>query len=173
VLSPARLSLFAVSVSLALAACQATNVPSVPARTAAAVSESGAAQPSEAPPSVGASSPAQAGQTDTDWGRIWDSLPADFPSYPGSTPAQEAAAGPASGVLAVQGTDAGTIVAWLQSMLEQRSYRTETLSGPLEDGSFVLDLVGATPGCRVQVSVAPLGGLTTVTVLYGASCPGP
>jgi hypothetical protein len=114
-----------------------------------------------------------AGQTDTGWGRIWDSLPAGFPSYPGATPAAEAATGPASSVLAVPGTDARTIAGWMQSRLEQATYSTEALSGPLEDGSYVLESTGAGPDCRVQVSVAPLGGLTTVSVLYGAGCPKP
>jgi hypothetical protein len=114
-----------------------------------------------------------AGQTETAWGRIWDSLPTGFPTYPGSAPAEETASGPASAVLAVQGADARTIAGWMQSKLEQATYSTEALSGPLEDGSFVLDSTGPVPGCRVQVSIAPLGGLTTMTVLYGASCPEP
>ena len=61
----------------------------------------------------------------------------------------------------------------MQSELERATYSTEALSGPLEDGSYVLDSTGTAPGCRVQASIAPLGGLTTVTVLYGASCPKP
>jgi hypothetical protein len=65
------------------------------------------------------------------------------------------------------------IADWTRSKLELASYSTEALSGPLEDGSFVLDSTGPAPGCRVQVSIAPLGGLTIVTVLYGASCPQP
>ena len=67
------------------------------------------------------------------------SLPAGFPAYQGSTPAQEAATGPASAVLAVQGVAARTVADWMQSKLELASYSTEALSGPLEDGSFVLD----------------------------------
>jgi hypothetical protein len=61
----------------------------------------------------------------------------------------------------------------MQSQLQQSTYSTEARSGPLEDGSYVLDSTGSSPGCRVQVSVAPLGGLTTVTVRYGAGCPEP
>jgi hypothetical protein len=76
-------------------------------------------------------------------------------------------------VLAVQGVDAKTVADWMRSKLELASYSTEALSGPLEDGSYVLDSTGPAPGCRVQVSIAPLGGLTTVTVLYGAGCPKP
>jgi hypothetical protein len=118
-------------------------------------------------------SPPLTGQTDTAWGRIWDSLPAGFPTYPGATPAEEAATGPASAVLAVQGSDPRTIVGWMQSSLERATYSTDALNGPLEDGGYVLESIGTPPGCRVQVSIAPLGGLTTVTVLYGAGCPQP
>ena len=146
--------------------------------TASAAGTPGLASPGVAPsggsgPSPESASPALAGQTDTDWGRIWDTLPADFPRYPGSTPAEGAAAGPASAVLAVPGGDPRTIAGWIQSKLEQATYSTEAFSGPFEDGSYVLDSSGPAPGCRVQVSTAPLGGLTTMTVLYGASCPRP
>jgi len=158
---------------LGLAACQPATGSVSPAATESGPSPSSAPASAEPSPSAEASPPVLAGQTDTPWGRIWDSLPAGFPTYPGSTPAEEAATGPASAVLAVQGPDAGTIAGWMQSKLEQATYSTEALSGPLEDGSYVLDSTGPEPGCRVQVSIAPLGGLTTVTVLYGASCPKP
>jgi hypothetical protein len=162
-----RMSLAAV-VTIVLAACQPTTGSLAPAIPTASTAASGAASPS-----LEASTPPLAGQTDTDWGRIWDSLPAGFPKYPGSAPAEAAVAGPASAVLAIQGAQARTIADWMRSKLEQATYRTEALSGPLEDGSFVLDLGGSSPGCRVQVSIAPLGSLTTVTVRYGASCPAP
>lgn len=54
--------------------------------------------------------------------------------------------------------------------METATYSTEGLSGPLEDGSYVLDSVGD-GGCRIQTTIAPQGGLTLVTVLYGADCP--
>jgi hypothetical protein len=160
-------------VSFALAACQAATGLVSPPAPVPMITPSNGAPTGEANASVDAGSLAPEGQTDTAWGRIWDSLPADFPSYPGSTPADQAATGPASAVLAVPGTDARTIAAWMQSQLEHSSYRTEALSGPLEDGSFVLDSTGPTPGCRIQISVAPLGGLTITTVRYGASCRAP
>ena len=157
---------------IALAACQPATGSLAPAASTAATASS-VAPSSELKPSVQESSPPLAGQTDTDWGRIWDSLPAAFPRYPGSTSAEAAATGPASAVLAVQGVEAKTIADWTRSELEQATYSTEALSGPLEDGSFVLDSTGSAPGCRVQVSIAPLGGLATVTVRYGAGCPKP
>jgi hypothetical protein len=114
---------------------------------------------------------AQAGQTDTDWGRIWDSLPKGFPAYPGSTSGEEATTGPASAVIAVQTADAKGIVTFFQTALQNAGYVADGLSGPLEDGSYVLDMTGAPAGCELQVRAAPTGGLTTVTILYGASCP--
>ena len=32
-------------------------------------------------------------------------------------------------------------------------------------------MTGAAAGCKIQVQVTPTGGLTTVTILYGADCP--
>jgi hypothetical protein len=58
----------------------------------------------------------------------------------------------------------------MQGALETATFTTEALSGPFEDGSLVLDSVGDA-GCRIQTTIAPLGGMTFVTVLYGAACP--
>jgi hypothetical protein len=118
-----------------------------------------------------ASPSAPTGQTDTDWGRIWDSLPAGFPPIAGSTPSDEAAAGPASATLVVDGSFAQSIVTSLEASLTRAGYRTEGLSGPLEDGGYVLDTRGSPAGCKVQIAAGPLGGLTSVTILYGAACP--
>ena len=101
----------------------------------------------------------QAAQTDTDWGRIWDSLPGGFPRYPGATPSDEAATGPASAVLVVQGADARSVATFYQGALAPVGYTTDGLSGPLEDGGYVLDMTGPTRGCKLQVTVAPTGGL--------------
>jgi hypothetical protein len=53
--------------------------------------------------------------------------------------------------------------------MEGAQFSTD-VSGPLEDGSFTLDSVGIA-GCRIQTTVAPLGGMTFVTILYAADCP--
>lgn len=162
-----------VLLSLGLAACQPATGTISPSAAASLPVQSNAPSSTESSPPPEASASALAGQTDTDWGRIWDALPDGFPTYPGSTPAEAAASGPASAVQAVEGADARTIAGWMQSKLEQASYSTEALTGPFEDGSYVLESTGSVPGCRVKISIAPLGGLTTVTVLYGASCPKP
>jgi hypothetical protein len=165
------------ALATALVACGPGTASQGPSGSPAAGPSSAGAAPSDAGSPAQISPPdeasAPAGQTDTAWGRIWDAVPAGFPAYPGATPAGETATGPASTVLGVEGGEAKAIAGWMQSRLEQATYSTEALSGPLEDGSYVLDSTGPQPGCRVQVSIAPLGGLTIVTVLYGASCPKP
>jgi len=151
------------AIAIVVAACSpgAPPSPSSPASTPAR-----SVEPSNAT-AVG-----QTEQTDTEWGQIWDGLPAAFPVYPGATPADDAASEVVSATFALEGTDARTVAGWMQIELERAMYATESLNGPLEDGSFVLELTG-TLDCRIQVAIAPLGSLTTVSVRYGAACPAP
>jgi hypothetical protein len=149
------------------AASLAVGSPSPPSATAGP-SNSTMPGPSAAEPSP-SSKPATS-QTDTAWGRIWDGLPAGFPRFPGSTPADDAGADPVTARYAVQGGDAHEIASWFQARLEAATFSTESLSGPLEDGSYVLDSVGDGT-CRLQVAIGPLGGVTFVTIRYGAACP--
>ncbi len=132
-----------------------------------------AGTPSEATPSD-ASAPGgtQAGRTQTEsgWGRIWDGVPAGFPKFPGSTIADPISPDPVSATYSVANDDTAQIAVWMQSSLELATFSTESLSGPLEDGGFVLELVGE-GDCRIQTSVQPLGGVTFVIVRYGAACP--
>jgi hypothetical protein len=117
------------------------------------------------------SSAATTTQTDTDWGTIWDALPSGFPMPPGATPSDEAGSdGPVSATWTIAGMDAAATAAWMQAELEIATYSTEALSGPLEDGSFVLDSVGDA-GCRIETAVRPAGDVTLVTVRFGADCP--
>jgi hypothetical protein len=111
-----------------------------------------------------------AGQTDTEWGRIWDTVPATFPRFPGSNPADDAAAEPVSARFAVPGGDPQAIATWMQGALERAHLSTVGLNGPAEDGSFVLDSVGDGT-CRMQTTIAPLGDMTFISVLYGSDCP--
>ena len=152
---------------LLLAACNATTLPpsvsGAPGQASPSVPSTGSGTASEAAPG---------GQTDTDWGRIWDEVPEAFPIYPGATPADDAATEPVSGTFALDETDPRVVATWMQTELERAAYRTEALNGPFEDGRYIMELVGAGE-CRIEVAAGPLGGLTTVSVRYGAACPAP
>ena len=150
-----------------LAACTSSAASVAPSRSNP-VAVSAAPSSSAAAAAGGASSTTS--QTDTDWGRIWDSLPKDFPAIAGSTP-DDAAAGPASAVLVVPGDVAKTVATSLQTQLGSAGYKATGLGGPLEDGTYTLDMTGADAGCMLQVTATPTGGVTTVTILYGAACP--
>ncbi len=160
--------------SVVLAACSsagsstAPSAPTAPTATAAA-SAAGAASTASSASAPAAGGGSTTSQTDTDWGRIWDTLPKGFPTIPGSTP-DDAAAGPASAVLVVQGDAAQTVASSLQTQLQAAGYTTTALGGPLEDGTYTLDMTGPSTGCMLQVAATPTGGLTTVTILYGAAC---
>jgi hypothetical protein len=166
-----------VAATVALTGCTAPpsrsaspTAPAVPASPAPSVGPTASAVPA-GPTASSSPSAAAVGQTDTDWGRIWDVVPASFPRYPG-TVSTETGAGPTSGEFSVP-TDAKTAAAAMQSALEAAAYSTEAQSGPLEDGSIVIDSIGENAACRVQTRLAPLGSTTLMTVLYGAACPAP
>lgn len=110
-------------------------------------------------------------QSNTAWGRIWDALPASFPVYPGAVESEEPGGGePVSATFSITGAAPDEIATALQSQLELATYSTEALSGPLEDGGFVIDSVGDA-GCRIETTVTPAGGLTLIAVRFGAECP--
>jgi hypothetical protein len=114
--------------------------------------------------------PTPPGQTDTEFGRIWDALPAGFPIVPGSSPT-ETGAGPASAEFDAPG-NVSAVATFLQGAMEAAAFSTESLSGPLEGGQYVLVSVGPDSiECRVQTTIAPAGDASLVTVLYGAACP--
>ena len=122
--------------------------------------------------SDGAPAPSAVGgtQSETGWGRIWDHVPTGFPRFPGSAIADPVSPEPVSATHSVVNDDTAQIAGWMQNALETASYATESLSGPLEDGGFVIESVGEGE-CRIQTSVQPMGGLTFLIVRYGAACP--
>lgn len=132
--------------------------------------------PASAAPSIGptpgSESPSPATtQTETEWGRIWDALPPGFPLPAGAQPTQTRE-GPTSGTYAVAAA-VEALSGPYRAALERAGFAIEASSGPLEDGSVVIDAVGPSPGCRAQVSLRPFGnaGTTLLVVLYGADCP--
>jgi hypothetical protein len=153
--------------ALALAACGSTGSSSPSSSSAQAAPSSGGG---------GAASPAASGdtttsQTDTAWGRIWDTLPPSFPSIPGARPSEEAATGAASANLVIEGNVARLVAAALVTQLATAGFPTSGVGTPLEDGSYTLEATGSAPGCKVQLTIKPMGGETFVTILYGAACP--
>jgi len=158
----------AITVVVVVVACGAGS--SSPPTTSPASTRPSLGAASESPSSVPASG-SSVSQTDTDWGRIWDTLPGGFPTYPGATPDEDAGGGPASAVFVVEGVDVKDAVASLQGSLQKAGYATVGSLEPLEDGSVILDMTGQPPGCMLQVTATPTGGLTRMTILYGAGCP--
>ena len=129
--------------------------------------------PSPAEPTAvpGAPSPTPAptlpSTTNTEFGKIWDALPKDFPKLPGQTPTELST--PASGTFVVNGK-AKTLAATFRKLLTDAGW-TADVGSPLEDGSVVLEAQGPPAGCKTEVRFTPLSGTVVVTVLYGASCP--
>ncbi len=156
-----------IGLAVALAACSSSGTGTSPSPTSSGAAT--AASPDDGTPTAAIGSPVA--QTDTDWGRIWDGLPAGFPTVSGSTPGDGTAAGAASADLVVDGGDAEGIANLLQTQLQDAGYTTVGSSGPLEDGSYVVDMTGSAAGCMVQVTASPMGSLTAIRILYGAACP--
>jgi hypothetical protein len=149
--------------------------------TASTPAESGppGAEPTQTSPSLtpvpGSSAepaPSEAGvptTTETDWGAIWDALPPSFPREPSWAPV-DPIEGPASGAFAI-GASGEDVATQMQGALELANYSTFTMSGPFEDGSYVIESIGATELCRVETRITPLSGVTHVRVRVSADCP--
>jgi hypothetical protein len=160
--------------SMALGACNAsTSTTPSPAPTASA---STTPAPTETAPATSSSASdvtfppeGSATQTDTEWGRIWDEIPRSFPVYPGATATTDI--GPPVSAEFVIPADVKTATTWTKTALDASGLRT-SVSGPLEDGSMTLDSVGPN-GCAAKTTIARTGGLTLLTILYGAKCPTP
>jgi hypothetical protein len=170
-----RAATFACAVALSVAACSATGAsPSPTPEPTAAVAPPIVATPGASSGSAlasAATASAPAGRTTTAWGEIWDAIPAAFPLPSGSSQA-DLPDGPLSGAYSTPAAIADTATA-IADGLRAGGYRTVNAGTPAEDGSVTIDAVGSAAGCRVQVTVLPLGGLTAIEVLYGSACPAP
>lgn len=153
--------------------CGSSTAPSASPATPTGASPSAEASLTPVPGGSTVATPQPSGepqtQTDTEWGRIWDALPPSFPLPPDAVPT-ETGEGPVSATLAV-GTSAQQAADLVEGALANAGYSIEAASGPSEDGSFVIDAVGVTPECRVQVRLTPLSGTTSMVVMFGADCP--
>jgi hypothetical protein len=164
---PARVCalLLTTLVGLFLIACE--PAPSnTPGGSPGSPGPSASAGPTDVP---GASSSGEAGQTDTEWGRIWDTLPANFPTPADAIDADPIDRGPTSGDFSI-GAAPEDIKSFYDSALGTAGY-VSSVQGPLENGAYVLDSASMVAGCQVQVTITPLSGVTHVTVLFGAACP--
>jgi len=165
--------------ALLLAACAATTAtppPTAPAGSAPPAATA-ASSPDLTPVPGGSTATAPPGgsaatQSDTDWGRIWDTLPAWFPVPPDAVPTETGEEGAVSASLAAGGS-AQSVATFMQTGLTGAGFSFESLEGPAEDGSLTLNAVGPDPACQVQLRVRPLSGTTNLVVLYGAACPAP
>jgi hypothetical protein len=175
-----RAVLLAAGLAAVAAAC-GSSTPTASTNPAASVPATGspgastasavATSPASDRPSTETSAPSAIGlpsQSTVEWGRIWDALPPGFPRPAGAVPSEIGVA--ASGSFDLT-QDVATASGVMQGALEAAGFRTEGLSGPFEDGSVVIDSAGPTQGCRLQTTIVRQGGVTTMTVLYGASCP--
>ncbi|HUQ77951.1 MAG TPA: hypothetical protein VM427_03640 [Patescibacteria group bacterium] len=159
---------------IALALLGAACNPSGPSLSSRSPSPSTAPEPSLTAVPGGPSSPAGSAAasvpttTETDFGRIWDALPASFPTLPGQQPA-DPGSGPTSGSFIVNMTpdDAARAMAAALTNLGW----TADVASALEDGTVVLAADGMREGCASEVRFTPMSGTVVMSVLYGAECP--
>jgi hypothetical protein len=116
------------------------------------------------------SATAVAGQVDSEWGPIWDALPAAFPVHPGAQDAEpDAAASAAFSIPATATVTARTVATWYGQHLA--TVGPGGIDGPLEDGSYAA-WSSNSDGCAIRVSAVPRGSEEIyVTVFLGALCP--
>lgn len=151
-----------------LVACGPGASPSATPQPSASPGATPTPVPGTASPSPRAGLPPQASVS---WGRIWEGLPTGFPRFAGAEPTEVGGTEPTSATLDVP-TSAGTpseVMSFYRSSLQAAGYSV-SVDGPLEDGAYTIS-AGGPAGCAAQVTVAPLGGSITVTILYGAACP--
>ena len=157
----------------ALAACLVAGCGSSAATGSSSAGPGASVAPATSAANAAPTASPMDGQTDTDWGRIWDWAPDGFPLYAGATASDETDLGPASEVDVVNGAKAAAVIAWYEHELQGAGYETDALNGPMEDGSYTLDMTGQPAGCRLEIATAPMGGggVLGITVRYGAGCP--
>jgi hypothetical protein len=167
-----RVAAIALPALLALAACSPspTEAPSNPATGPASPVPASTSPVGSGEATAAATVGAPPSQTDTIWGRIWDGLPATFPLPPGAQPAEDPVE-PVSAAFDVSAEGGGPadIARFYADVLAAAGY-SASIDGPLEDGSFIVEARQA-PACQVQTRSGTLGGLTRLTILYGAGCP--
>jgi len=168
-----RAATIACVVALGVAACSASGAsPSPTPEPTAVIASPAVATPGPSGAASASATPsASASRTATAWGEIWDAVPAAF-LLPAGASAADLPDGPFSGTFTTAAPAAATASA-IADGLRAGDYPTVNAGSPAEDGSVTVDATGTAAGCRVQVTVKPLGGLTAIEVLYGSACPAP
>lgn len=154
-------------VAVAVAGCGTAVVPSVPRSASPRPS---AAAPSLTPVPGGKPTPvaSRPTTTETEFGTIWDGLPASFPKLAGQS--QSEIGTDASEMFVVPGT-AADAASRMQAELIARGWTVDAGS-PLEDGSIVLEATGKPAGCKAEVRLTPPeSGIVLMSVYYGVKCP--
>jgi hypothetical protein len=153
-----------------VAACSSPATTVAPTATAAAPTTSAA----PVAPSLDIEQPGltpSTGQTDSDWGPIWDDLPPGFPVPPGAEPLESGAGTvTAAWTVASGGSPDPQAIAQLYADAFSAAGYGGGRDGPLEDGSSTAWASNGY-GCDILVTAKPRGEETLVTVLYGAGCP--
>lgn len=134
----ARLASMAIIAAAVAGACTTSGAASLSAMPTASPTASPTPMASVSAAPTSAASPA--GQTETDWGRIWDALPSSFPTIAGSEPTQTGG-GAASAVLDVPGTPAD-VAQSIRTSLESAGFTTEAMNSQ-ENGGVVIDSTGS------------------------------
>ena len=139
----------------------------------ASPSPTGAGTPPTATPGTEPSPTAATGlpgQSESEWGPIWDALPPTLPVPPGAQPT-EPQTGAVSAAYLVPVVDGGAqAIAQLYAAAFEDRGLSASVDGPLEDGSFTAWASNGY-GCDTLVTVLPRGEEHLVTVLYGTGCP--
>lgn len=161
---------FALALAFALAACGGGPGGSTPGPSSAAsptFEMPGETAEDTNPPSRDPSLP---GQSDAEWGPIWDALPPSYPVFGGAVPA-EAESGPVSAAYTVANVDADPreIAQFYADALDDAGLATG-LDGPLEDGRYTV-WSSSGYGCDSLVTILPRGDESLITVLFGTGCP--
>jgi hypothetical protein len=112
--------------------------------------------------------PSLPGQSDTEWGRIWDALPPWFPIPDGASPTETGEGSYTAELALPAGSTAQLAADFYRTAFQAAGFTAIDVDGPLEDGSFVVAVPGS---CHIEVRIAPLGSEVVAFVLYGAGCP--
>ena len=112
----------------------------------------------------------QPGQVDTEWGPIWETVPAGFPVLAGAQPAEADTVVSAAYTIPTSSFPNARAVADEYARQLALVYGGG-INGPFEDGSYETWASNGY-GCDIRVLALPRGSEEVyVTVLFGALCP--